>query len=221
LDAIHRNFEPARHLTTCLAALAGAVSWCARQRAAAWLVGWCLAACLVSQSAWAQTAGEGVINREYPLKALFLYNFGGYVEWPPATFGGVTQPFVIGIMGSSPVESTLQEIAATRRIDGRQIVVEHFASADAIRPCQILFIARDVDPRNRQLAVERMRNREVLIVGESRDFAQHGAVANFFIEANKIRFEINVEAAKQHHLKISAKLLALAKIVDGNGVDGG
>jgi hypothetical protein len=184
----------------------------------AWLLGWLLAGFL-SQSALAQS-GEAVINREPTLKALFLYNFGTYVEWPPSAFGNETSPFVIGILGSSPVESTLHEIAAKQRIHGRPIVVERFASAESIRHCHILFITRNASPQSRQAAVTRLWHQQVLIVGESQGFALHGAVANFFIEANKIRFEINVEAAKQHQLKISSKLLALAKIVGGNGVDG-
>jgi hypothetical protein len=191
---------------------------CARRAAGAALLACCLAAVLAT-GALAQS-GEGVINREYTLKALFLYNFGSYVEWPPSAFPGDAHPFVIGVLGSSPVESTLHEIAATRNIHGRRIAVERFASPEAVKPCQILFIARDVNLQPRQQAVEMLRDRQVLIVGESPGFAQQGAVANFFIEANKIRFEVNVDAAKQHHLKISAKLLALAKIVEAGGADG-
>jgi hypothetical protein len=178
----------------------------------------CLLACIASQSAWAQ--GDGVINREHTLKALFLYNFGSYIDWPEGDLRGADQPFVIGILGSSPVESTLHEIAATRTIDGRRIAIERFASGEALKPCQILFIARDASPQARGQAVAALRGQQVLIVGETPGFARQGGVANFFIEANKIRFEINVDAAKQHHLKISAKLLALAKIVDGNNADG-
>lgn len=173
--------------------------------------------CLVlglSQPGFAQSGDEAVINREYPLKALFLYNFGSYVEWPPTAFAGDSQPFVIGFVGSSPVESTLREIAATKKINGRAIAVERFAFADAVKPCQILFIARDVSLQNQEQAVDQLRHQDVLIVGESQGFAQRGAVVNFFIEANRIRFEINVDAAAQHHLRISSKLLALAKIVE-------
>jgi hypothetical protein len=162
---------------------------------------------------------DAVINREYPLKALFLYNFGSYIEWPSATFVDERQPFVIGVLGASAIEGTLREIAATRTIQGRQIVVEQYASPAALKSCQILFIPRGVGPAERAEAVERLREREVLIVGESPGFALQGAAVNFFIEANKIRFEINVEAAKRHHLKISSKLLALARIVEPTGVN--
>lgn len=181
-----------------------------------WLVGWCLAFGLPPAVLVQAQSGEAVINREYPLKALFLYNFGGYVEWPAEAFQSAEQPFVIGIFGTAPLEENLAEIAATKKIGGRKIVIRHFASLDAIKPCQILFIARDTSRQNQRLAVEKLRNQPVLIVGESQGFAGQGGSVNFFIESNKVRFEINPESAKQRNLKISSKLLSLAKIVPSN-----
>jgi len=194
----------------------GAVRSTYARRFVASVVGCCIA-CVLSQTALAQSGGDGVINREYTLKALFIYNFGSYVEWPPAVSTSDARPFVIGILGSSPVKSTLREIAVTKTINGRRIIVEEFSSADAVKPCQILFIARNAGSQDQQRAVERMRREPVLIVGESAGFATQGAVVNFYVEANKIRFEINVEAARRHQLTISSKLLALAKIVESNG----
>ena len=92
--------------------------------------------------------------------------------------------------------------------------LEGFASVEAIRPCHILFIPASATPAIQQQAIERVRGQNVLLVGESPGFAQRGGIVNFVIEANKIRFEVNVDAAAAQHLKISAKLLALAKIVE-------
>ena len=192
------------------------VSLCAPRSLGTCLLG-CLLVCGFSRTVLAQYGDAPVINREYKLKALFLYNFGSYVEWPPSAFQGITHPFVIGILGSSPVQRTLHEIAAAKRINGRRIVVEHYASAGGIKHCQILFIARDVSPQDRKLAIERLRDQYVLIVGESNGFAGGGAIVNFFVENNRIRFEINLDAARRHKLTISSKLLALAKIVESNG----
>jgi hypothetical protein len=163
--------------------------------------------------------GDAVINREYPLKALFLYNFGSYIEWPPATFASDVQPFTIGVLGTSPIEGTLQEIAATRRIQGRPIVIERYSSPAMVKGCQILFVPRGASSSERAEVAAVLQDRGVLIVGETPGFAASGAAVNFFIEANKIRFEINVEAAKRQHLKISSKLLALARIVEHENVN--
>ncbi|MGD9722869.1 MAG: YfiR family protein [Pirellulales bacterium] len=156
---------------------------------------------------------EGFISREAPLKALFLYNFGHYVEWPEDAFTSADQPFVIGILGTAPVHASLREIAATRTVAERRIVIKQFASPDAIEPCHILFVGSTVPAPLAQRAVARLKGLPVLTVGEMPGFAAQGGCINFFIQDNKIRFEVNLEAARQQRLKVSAKLLALAKIV--------
>lgn len=178
-----------------------------------WLLAFAIAVCLAPRCLAQQGTDDSVVNREYPLKALFLYNFGGYVEWPADAFRGSDDPFVIGILGSAPLDQTLREIAATRKIAGRTIVVKRFSTVDQVTACQILFIGRDVSPQQQCAAVAKLKHHHVLIVGESEGFAGRGASVNFFVESNKIRFEINLDAAKEEQLKISAKLLALAKIV--------
>lgn len=182
-----------------------------------WLVVCALAAgaalCCPSRVVEAQE----VINREYPLKALFIYNFGTYVEWTPHALPTPEQPFVIGILGASPIQGALRDVAVGRTIAGRQIAIEHYPTVDAIRSCHILFVGRDVALPVQNQVVQKLWNQPVLIVGETPGFAQRGGVVNFAIEDNKVKFEINVDAARQHHLKISAKLLSLAKIVTSTG----
>ena len=182
-----------------------------------------LASCLAfvrKPLAVAQQGGEGAfVNREYPLKALFLYNFGSYIEWPAGTFASDQSPFVIGVLGSASLDETLRQIAATKKIAGRTIVIQQYTSVDDIKPCEILFIARSVPLPQQRLAIEKLANRHVLIVGESIGFATDGGSVNFFVEANKIRFEINLSAAKQQQLKVSSKLLAMARIIPGASAD--
>lgn len=195
--------------------LAGATAP-SRRRARRALAGWAIAiaaVCGVLPARSLAQVNDGVINREYPLKALFLYNFGGYVEWPSDAFQSPQQPFVIGVLGHAPVIDSLRDIATAKTVGGRPLVIQRFDSAAAVRPCQILFVARGVPPQERQLAIDKLLGHPVLIVGETDGFAHQGAAINFFVEANKIRFEVNLEAARRHQLKISSKLLALAKIV--------
>jgi len=169
----------------------------------------------------AQEAEEAVVNREYPLKALFLYNFGSYAEWPPGAFSNDQSPFIIGVLGSAPINDTLNQIAAAKTIGGRKIVIEQFASVDEFKPCEILFIARGVAGPERRAAIEAMKTRPVLTVGESPEFAGEGGCVDFYVEANKIRLEINTTAVRQRQLKLSSKLLAMARIVDGAAADPG
>lgn len=161
-----------------------------------------------------QESEEGLINREYPLKALYIYNFATYVDWPQAALADPKAPFIIGVLGDSPIDETLNQIAASKQIAGRKIVVERFVSINDIKPCQILFVPRSVSVAQQRQVIDLLKNRPVLLVGESDGFASIGGDINFFIQSNRIRFEINLTAMRQKELKASSKLLAMAKIVD-------
>jgi hypothetical protein len=161
----------------------------------------------------AQEGDASLINREYPLKAIFLYNFASYVEWPLGTFPNEKASLVIGVYGSSAIDETLQTIANSKKVGERKLEFRKFASVNEIRNCQILFISRDVSASQHAEILKALKDKPVLIVGESPGFAAQGASINFFIEANKIRFEVNTNVTKRLGLKVSSKLLSMAKIV--------
>ncbi|MBN2476966.1 MAG: YfiR family protein [Pirellulales bacterium] len=161
----------------------------------------------------AQTSDWGVISREYAIKAAYLYNFGRYVTWPPEAFPSTAAPFVISLIGQDRTAPYLEKIARDGEIAGRSIVVQRLGTAEDFRPCHILFIGRHATAEQRLEILRRVGNLPVLVVGETPGFAQQDGIVNFYIAGNKIRFEINHEAAKQKGLRISAKLLALSKIV--------
>lgn len=163
--------------------------------------------------------GQDVISRENQLKALFIYNFGTYIEWPGEVFTSEKSPFVIGVVGETGVDEHLRNIAATKTIGGRPISIETYATSRAAKPCQILFISHAVAKKDQQVEIASQTGHSILIVGESDGFAADGGCVNFFVEANKIRFEINLEAARKQQLKISSKLLTLAKLVGPGSPD--
>jgi len=156
---------------------------------------------------------QSVSSREYTIKAAYLYNFGRYVTWPKEYFPTAQSPFVIGVLGKDPFGDALDSIAAGKRVGGRRIVVRRFASLGEYEFCHILFVPRSTDPQEQVDTIVRLRSARVLLVGETPGFARRGGSINFFVERNKTRFEINQEAAEREKLKISAKLLSLAKLV--------
>jgi hypothetical protein len=160
--------------------------------------------------------GDTTINREYPLKALFLYNFGSYIEWPRNAFADERAPFTIGVLGPSPLIESLQQIAASKTIGSRKILVSQFESANRIGACQMLFVPASVPLTQQRAAIAAVKGRPVLLVGETPGFARDGGGMNFIVQANKIRFEVNLDATKEQQLKVSSKLLAMAKIIDAN-----
>ena len=156
------------------------------------------------------------ISREYAIKAAYLYQFGRYVEWPAQAFADERAPLVIGVLGADPFGNLLEEIARTKRIEGRPIVIRRFTSAADCTFCHILFVCASVDSESKTLILQKVRGNPTLLVGEEPGFAERGGTINFFLDENKIRFEINTEVARRDQLKISSKLLSLAKIVSRN-----
>lgn len=167
----------------------------------------------MSSWATAQVGTPGVINREYAIKAAFLYHFSTYVEWPPEDFPADGEPFVIGVYRSDPFGGALAQIARSKKVAGREIVVRLIQSPESVDGCQILFVPESV-PAEEQIALLReLRGKAVFLVGESPDFVVRGGDVQFYVENNKVRFAFAAGAAKRQDLKVSSKLLSLAKIV--------
>lgn len=164
----------------------------------------------------AQSYESADINREYAIKAAYLYQFGRYVQWPANSFVGDSGPLIIGVLGEDPFGNLLEEIARTKRVEGHPIVIRRFASVSEYTFCHILFVCASADPEQKTMILKKLQKTPTLLVGEEPGFVDRGGTINFFLDENKIRFEINTEVAGQDHLKISSKLLSLAKIVSRN-----
>jgi hypothetical protein len=148
---------------------------------------------------------------ENKVKAAFLYNFMKFVEWPARAFPEPKSPLVIGVVGKGPMFELLEEIARNQTVQGRPIIVKTFTSLDGIQSSHVLYIPGAGKRRWRD-ALERLQSHPVLTVGEE-DFARNGGSISFIKVENKIRFEINVDAARRADLKIQSGLLSLARIV--------
>ena len=163
---------------------------------------------LLSQVGFSQEA-EGEVNREYAIKAVYLYNFAHYVQWPADA--QPQGPFVIGVLGHDPFGALLDEIASSKRLEGRAITVKRFASAEQYEACHILFLSASATAAQKKAALERTRGRPVLVVAEEPQGETSGVAINFFLEDNNVRFEIRAETAKRGQLKFSSKLLSLSR----------
>lgn len=161
----------------------------------------------------AQSDDVSDLNREYAIKAAYLYQFGRYVQWPSESFATPQSPLVIGLLGPDPFGGILNEIARTKRLEGRPIVVRQFATMADYTPCHIMFVSAAVPADQKTAAIQQAQGKPILLVGEEPGFAERGGTINFFMEENRIRFEINTEVARQDQLKISSKLLSLARII--------
>ncbi|MBN1916809.1 MAG: YfiR family protein [Verrucomicrobia bacterium] len=174
---------------------------------------------LAAVFAMAGRAGASeLVAREYQIKAAFLYKAALFVEWPATAVPETPDVFVIGVLGSDPFGTFLDEIAATKKVGDKRIIVRRFETLEAYTPCHILFVA--VSEHSRIAGViERLRDTPVLLVADTKGFAQAGGALGLVIEDNKVRLEVNPAAAERAGLKISSKLLRLARLVKATKED--
>jgi hypothetical protein len=149
---------------------------------------------------------------EYAIKAAFLYNFAKFVEWPPETFPQASTPVSFCIFGDDPFDGSLDTVVQGETLNGRRLAVRRTRDLPAARECQVLFVSASEKGRAFE-ALSALRGTSVLTVGEGKDFLDQGGVIRLFLEQNRMRFDVNLDAAERNHLKISSKLLALARTV--------
>jgi YfiR/HmsC-like len=149
---------------------------------------------------------------EYRVKAAFLCKFGDYVEWPTEAFANSSNAFVIGVVGADPLADELARIAAGRTIGGRPVVVKKLGYNDPLAGLQVIFIGRS-EGRRLARALDASKGLRALIVTESADGLKLGSMINFVIVSDKVRFDVALPPAEASGLKISSRLLAVARNV--------
>lgn len=149
---------------------------------------------------------------EYEVKAAFLYNFAKFVEWPAPSFKSETTPFVLGIVGEDPFGDALPAVVEHEQVRGRRVEIRRYREGEDFTGCHLLFISRSEAKRLRQLLLAAGKS-GILTVGEDADFLSQGGMINFALVSKSIRFDINKKATTQAGLKISSKLLAVARSV--------
>lgn len=151
-------------------------------------------------------------SREFHVKAVFLYNFAQFVEWPADAFETPESPLIIGILGLDPFGRSLDDMVRGEKVNGHPLVVKRFRRIQDIDKCHILFISGSEGPRTEQVA-EALKGRSVLSVCDWEGLARRGAMIRFVMERNRVRLQINLESAKAAGLNISSKLLRSAETV--------
>jgi hypothetical protein len=169
------------------------------------LVAACLAGALPAQQR----------SREYDLKAVFLFNFATFVEWPEAARPPANEPLVIGILGRDPFGPALDEIVAGEKLNGHPLQVRRCRTPDEARGCHILFISASEAPRATEI-LEALKGQPVLTVGDMPRFLEMGGVIAFSTDA-RLQLHVNAPAARQAGLSISSKLLRVATVVGDIG----
>src|SRR5690242_9174741 len=131
-------------------------------------------------------------SREYQMKAAFLFNFAQFVEWPSTSFPSDNAPIVIGILGDDPFGTYLEKNIKNESANGHRLSIAHFNDVNDVAHCHILFVnLKRTD--NLVDALEKLKARNILTVGESPGFIRYGGIIRLVTDANKIRLQINPE----------------------------
>jgi hypothetical protein len=146
------------------------------------------------------------------VKIGFLYNFAKFVEWPSGTFPGPEAPLTITILGSDPFCDALERSLQGKTVNARPVAIRRLRRVDPENAGQILFIGPSVG-KETGAVLATLRTVPVLTVGDMAGFAALGGIINFIIEDQKVRFEVNLDAAERARLRVSSQLLTVARIV--------
>ena len=144
------------------------------------------------------------VSREYRVKAAYLYNFVKYVEWPD-TKGRI----LICVAGQNPFGTALESLIRNERVHGVPLATE--VILEARTDCDVLFTPRTA---NIPVYLKAAGGLPTLTIGETPRFVEQGGMIGFYPDGVNVRFEINPTAAARVQLKISSRLLQLAKIVE-------
>jgi hypothetical protein len=146
---------------------------------------------------------------EYQIKAAFLFNFAKFVQWPASAFPEPASPVVIGVLGRNDFGDALERTLHGKLIDTHPVLLKMFNTVAEVTNCHVLFISTSEKGRLDK-TIAGLKGLNVLTVGEMDEFLSAGGMINFVLQDNRIRFEINNDAADKAGLKISSKLLSLA-----------
>lgn len=158
-------------------------------------------------SAWAAAAENELL--EYDVKSAYLYRFGLFVEWPSSAFAAPTSPLNLCLVGEGPIGPILETTAGKQRVQEREVLVRRLKTAGRDSGCHILYL-QELDPQAAGQLLAAVRGSPVLTVTDARTGAAAKGIISFVLRDNRMRFDIDDEAAAQNGLAISSKLLSLA-----------
>lgn len=152
---------------------------------------------------------------EHEVKAAFLYKFIGYIEWPPRAFAREESPLVVGIADAPAMADELAAIVAGRSVNGRPVILRRMGHGEAAAGVHVLFVGRATGTRAAALLAA-ARGQAMLTVTESDETFPPGSVINFVVIDGKVRFDVDVRQAESENIRVSARLLSVARKVVTN-----
>jgi hypothetical protein len=162
----------------------------------------------------AQVSGDEVAVLERRVKAVFVFKFAAFVDWPLEVLAETGAAIQIAVMGEEAVVQDIADAAGSRTVEGRRVQARRVGPGDPLDGVHILFM-RDAAFRGMGGSVEQLRPEAMLIITESPGALGQGSVVNFVVDDGKVRFDISLDAAERRGLRLSSRLITVARTVVG------
>jgi len=161
-------------------------------------------ALVAAQGLWGQSAKPSA----YDVKAVYLYNFGRFVEWP-ASVTAKSGSFTVCVLGQDPFGPALDATLAGETIDGKSVVAKRISNPQEAASCRIVFMS-SAEGSQIDKIIESLDKQAVLTVSDTPQVSQRGGMIQFVLEEQKVRFEVNLTAVQHAGLTLSSELLKVA-----------
>ena len=157
-------------------------------------------------------AAGGVVEKpsEYEVKAVYLFNFAKFVQWPAGEPSGETDAFTTCVLGKDPFGQTLDFTLAGETLHGKKTATKRIESARDARGCRIVFVSASEEQRLGSILAA-LQGMSVLTVSDMEDFSERGGMIQLVMENDRVRFEVNLTAATSAKLVMSSELLKVAR----------
>lgn len=172
------------------------------------------AECAIATVSGAQ--GQGSKPTEYEVKAVYLYNFGRFVQWPAKTGQPTEASFSICVLGQDPFGPALNAAFTHENIAGKKVALKRITTPQDAENCRVLFISSSEEKRLKQILAT-LDGASILTVSDMPQFIERGGMMQFIWEGDRVRFEVNLPPAEHAGLTLSSELLKVAVQVKGAG----
>ena len=152
------------------------------------------------------------VTAEYRAKANYLANLPSFVEWPAGALPPANQPFLVCVFGEFSFGTSLAEITRGATVHDRRVEIRWVRKTHGLSACQILFVSRS-ELKSYNQVLEAVRDKAVLTVSETPEFLEAGGILTFSSQQGTLQFDVSLLAANKAHLKLSSRLLTLARHV--------
>lgn len=159
----------------------------------------------------AQGDAQAASPTQDEVEAVYLYNFAKFVTWPPTQKSDVLN---LCVLGKDPFGASLDQIVDDEKIDGRHLAVRRLRDENSVQDCAILFIG---EPESSHLDrdLSAVAHLPILTVSDIPGFMQAGGTIQFVVQDNRVRFQVNLNAARKCGIALSSQLLKVATKVVG------